>query len=291
VAGVTFSIVARDGDGFGVAVASKFLAAGAYVPAAEAGVGALASQAFSNLAYRPAGLAYLRQGRSAAETVALLTSGDDDRDTRQLGAVGRAGAGSSFTGANCLPWAGGRSGEGYAVQGNILAGEEVVVAMERAWLAGAGADAGGGGANRFAWRLLAVLEAADQAGGDRRGRQSAAILVASPGAGYGGSDLAVDLRVDDHPRPLEELRRLLALHDFYFGQPDPACLVPMEGGLLDEVALLLAKVGFPPAGAGQPFVRRALAEWASIENLEMRYAGGPLLDPVVLSFLREKAAS
>jgi uncharacterized Ntn-hydrolase superfamily protein len=286
---VTFSIVARDGDSFGVAVASKFLAAGAYVPAAEAGVGAVASQAFSNLAYRPAGLAHLRQGRSAAETVALLTAGDDDRDTRQLGVVGRSGPGATFTGANCHPWAGGRSGEGYAVQGNILAGEEVVLAMERAWLSGSAEVANT--ATRFAWRLLHTLEAGDLAGGDRRGRQSAALLVASPGAGYGGSDLAVDLRVDDHAQPVDELKRLLSLHDFYFGQPDPASLLALEGEILDEVVRLLGLVGFPPASGDGKAVAEALAEWASMENLEMRYAGGPTLDPVVLDFLREKASS
>ncbi len=284
---VTFSIVARDGDSFGVAVASKFLAAGAYVPAVEASVGAVASQAFSNLAYRPAGLAHLRQGRTAAETVALLTAGDDDRETRQVGVVGRTGPGATFTGASCLPWAGGRSGEGYAVQGNILVGEEVVHAMETAWLA-EHANAGES-RSRFAWRLLRALQAGDNAGGDRRGRQSAAVLVASPAAGYGGSDLAVDLRVDDHPRPVDELLRLLSLHDFYFGQPEPACLLALEGEVLEEVTQLVSRVGFPPAGDDVHGVSQALAQWASMENLEMRYAGGPALDPVVLEFLRDKA--
>jgi uncharacterized Ntn-hydrolase superfamily protein len=286
---VTFSIVARDSYSFGVAVASKFLAAGAYVAAAEAGVGAVASQAFSNLAYRPAALAHLREGRSASETVALLTASDDDRESRQVGVVGRSGPGATFTGANCLDWAGGRSGEGYAVQGNILAGEEVVLAMERAWLT---CPAGTVGTNNsFAWRLLHALEAGDHAGGDRRGRQSAALLVASPGAGYGGSDVAVDLRVDDHPRPLEELRRLLSLHDFYFGQPDPASSLPLEGEVLEEAARLLELLGFGPVGSSAKAVSTALAQWASMENLEMRYAGGPAVDPVVFGFLRERAAA
>jgi uncharacterized Ntn-hydrolase superfamily protein len=282
---MTFSIVARSGEDFGVAVASKFLAAGALVPAAEPGAGAVATQAYSNLSYRPEGLALLRQGRSAAEAVALLTAADDDRDLRQLGLVGRSGYGATFTGARCHPWAGGRSGDGYAVQGNILAGEEVVVEMERAW------RSKNGSGRPFAWRLLAALEAGQDAGGDRRGRQSAALVVASPGGGYGGSDVAVDLRVDDHPDPVRELRRLLELHEFYFGAPDPASLVDLDGEVVEEVAELLAFVGFPPPRAGREAVSSALAEWASMENLEMRYSGGSSIDPLVLGFLREKAGA
>lgn len=268
-----------------MAVASKFLAVGALVPQAEAGVGAIATQAMSNLSYRPEGLALLRQGRSATETIAVLTAADDDRDVRQLGVVGRSGYGDTFTGPRCHPWAGGRSGDNYAIQGNILAGEEVVAEMERTWLTGAGTD------QSLAWRLLLALEAGDRAGGDRRGRQSAALVVASAGGGYGGSDVAVDLRVDDHLRPIEELRRLLFLHDFYFGAPDPGSLVDLDGPLLEEVRRLLSSVGFSPAGAGEEAVSSALAEWASMENLEMRYAGGSPVDPLVLRFLREKAGA
>ena len=279
---MTFSVVGRSGGEFGVAVASKFLAAGALVPAVGAGVGALASQAFSQQSYRPDGLALLREGRSAEETVAALTGADELKDHRQLGVVALSGPGANFTGEKCLPWAGGCTGDGYAIQGNILVGDKVVAEMERAWLAG--------DLLPLARRLLAALEAGDSAGGDRRGRQSAALVVASRGAGYGGSDVAVDLRVDDHPAPVEELRRLLELHEFYFGQPDPAAAVTLEGHVLEEVRRLLASVGYPPAGAGADAVEAALAEWASMENLEMRYAGGRSLDKLVLDFLRRRAA-
>ena len=278
---MTFSVVGRSGGEFGVAVASKFLAAGALVPAVGAGVGALASQALSQQSYRPDGLALLREGRSAEETVAALTGADELKDHRQLGVVALSGPGASFTGEKCLPWAGGRVGDGYAIQGNILVGDKVVAEMERAWLAG--------DLLPLARRLLAALEAGDSAGGDRRGRQSAALVVASRGAGYGGSDVPVDLRVDDHPAPVEELRRLLELHEFYFGRPGPAA-VTLEGRALEEVRGLLASVGYPPAGAGDDAVKAALAEWVSMENLEMRYGGGRSLDKLVLDFLRRRAA-
>ena len=281
---MTFSIVGRSGGELGVAVASKFLAAGALVPAVDAGAGALASQAFSNQSYRPDGLALLREGRSADETVATLTGADELREHRQLGVVALSGPGANFTGEKCLQWAGGCAGDGYAIQGNILAGQEVVAEMERAWLAG--------GAQPLARRLLAALVAGDSAGGDRRGRQSAALVVASPGAGYGGYDIAADLRVDDHAAPVGELRRLLELHEFYFGRPDLSSAVTLEGSVLEEVRGLLTSVGYPPAGggAGGEAVEVALAEWASMENLEMRYAGGGLLDKLVLDFLRRRSA-
>jgi len=178
---MTFSIVARGADGtsFGVVVASKFLAVGAAVPAAEAGVGAIATQAHANLAYRSEGLAQLRSGRSAQLTLDTLVATDDKRESRQAGVVDAAGAAATFTGSECNPWAGGVTGDGYAVQGNILVGPEVVAAMEQAWL-GSGPD------EPLARRLLAGLTAGDDAGGDRRGRQSAALLVVRLEGGYGG---------------------------------------------------------------------------------------------------------
>ncbi len=215
---MTFSIVARSSDGqaHGVAVASKFLGVGAAVPAAEAEVGAIATQSYANLAYRPQGLALLRTGVPAAGVVAGLTAADDQRATRQLGVVGAVGDGATFTGADCHAWAGGAAGDGYAIQGNILTGPEVVAAMERAWLDSVDED-------RFARRLLAALRAGDEAGGDRRGRQSAAMLVVARGMGYGGtSDVVMDLRVDDHTDPMGELARLLDLHTLYFDKADPA---------------------------------------------------------------------
>jgi uncharacterized Ntn-hydrolase superfamily protein len=274
---MTFSIVARSADGtaFGVAVASKFLAVGAAVPAAAAGVGAIATQAYANLAYRPEGMAQLREGRSASLTLETLVAADDKRETRQVGIVDVAGAAATFTGSECNPWAGGVSGEGYAIQGNILAGPEVVAAMEDAWHATRAEDP-------LARRLLAVLAAGDTAGGDRRGRQSAAMLVVTPEGGYGGgSDVLVDLRVDDHATPVDELARLLDLHDLYFGKPDPDTLLDLSGELAIEVRRRLADLGHVDDD-----LDAALAGWAGIENYEERLVPGRI-DPLVLAMLRE----
>jgi len=274
---MTFSIVARSADGtaFGVAVASKFLAVGAAVPAAAAGVGAIATQAYANLAYRPEGMAQLREGRSASLTLETLVAADDKRETRQVGIVDVAGAAATFTGSECNPWAGGVSGEGYAIQGNILTGPEVVAAMEDAWHATRAGDP-------LARRLLAVLAAGDSAGGDRRGRQSAAVLVVTPEGGYGGgSDVLVDLRVDDHAVPVGELARLLDLHDLYFGKPDPDTLLDLSGELAIEVRRRLADLGHVDDD-----LDAALAGWAGIENYEERLVPGRI-DPLVLAKLRE----
>jgi uncharacterized Ntn-hydrolase superfamily protein len=268
---MTFSIVGRLDDALGVAVASKFLAVGAAVPAAEAGVGAVATQSYANLAYRPDGLAMLRGGRSAQETLDALTAADDGRDQRQAGVVDAAGRAATFTGPGCHEWAGGRTGDGYAVQGNILTGPEVVAAMERAWLSASG---------DLADRLLSALAAGDSAGGDRRGRQSAALLVVRPKSGYGGqSDVEVDLRCDDHPAPVGELRRLLDLHRLYFGKPDPATLLDLDGDLAAEVRRRLDSLGFA-----------ALEDWAGVENYEERMVPGKV-DPLVLEKLREATES
>ncbi|MEU7822265.1 DUF1028 domain-containing protein [Catellatospora sp. NPDC049133] len=273
---MTFSIVARSADGVahGVAVASKFLAAGAAVPAAEAAVGALATQSYANLAYRPQGLALLRTGTAAADVVAGLTAADPDRESRQLGVVGRTGDGATYTGSGCHGWAGGRTGDGYAIQGNILTGPEVAAAMETAWLASDPAGA-------LAYRLLAALRAGDGAGGDRRGRQSAALYVVAPGQGYGGtSDIVVDLRVDDHPDPCAELARLLDIHTLLFGKPDPATLLPLRDAVADEVRALLTARGHTASD-----LDAALSDWAGIENLEERMVPGHI-DPLVLTHLR-----
>jgi uncharacterized Ntn-hydrolase superfamily protein len=274
---MTFSIVARSADAtaFGVAVASKFLAVGAAVPAAAAGVGAIATQSYANLAYRPDGLALLAEGRSAALTLEMLTAADEKRESRQAGIVDADGSAATFTGSECQPWAGGVSGHGYAIQGNILVGPEVVEAMERAWL---GTDPRA----PLARRLFAALAAGDEAGGDRRGRQSAALLVVTPEGGYGGgSDVLVDLRVDDHPEPVPELSRLLDLHDLYFGRPDPGSLLDLDGELETEVRARLAMRGFTDSD-----LETALATWAGIENYEERLVAGKI-DPAVLAKLRE----
>ena len=265
---MTFSIVAYDpgSTSWGVAVASKFLAVGAVVPWGRAGAGAVATQAMANLSYGPGGLDLLAGGFSADQVVIRLTAADGEREHRQLGVVDAAGRGSTWTGASCMYWAGGEAGEGYAVQGNILTGPDVVEAMEKAWL---------GSEGRLADRLLTALAAGDLAGGDRRGRQSAALLVVRRAGGYGGtSDVEVDLRADDHPDPVPELRRLLDLHRLYFDQPDPDTLLPLEGELADEVDLRLRALGFD-----------TLDDWAGVENYEERMVDGQI-DPLVLAQLR-----
>ena len=267
---MTFSVVGRHGDSFGVAVASKFLAVGNAVPVAEVGVGAIATQAYANLSYRPDGLAMLRAGRSAEETLAALTAADDGRDQRQAGVVDSAGRAATYTGPGCHDWAGGRSGDGYAIQGNILTGEDVVLAMEAAWL-GADPDV------PFARRLLAALTAGDAAGGDRRGRQSAAILVVREGAGYGGNDdIAFDLRVDDHPSPIPELARLLDLNDLYLTASTEEEQVTVTDELrheLEERAQALGHADFH--------------SWVGAENYEMRVAPDlAWIDQHVLEIIR-----
>lgn len=272
---MTFSIVGRDGDAYGVAVASKFLAVGAAVPAADVAAGAIATQAYANLAYRPAGLDLLRRGQSAGDVVATLTSRDDARDQRQVGVVSARDA-ATFTGPACQDWAGGRSGDDYAVQGNILASEQVVVAMEAAWLGSAGQP--------LAARLLDAVAAGDAAGGDRRGRQSAALLVVRAGAGYGGGDdTEMDLRIDDHPTPVAELRRLVELHELYFGQPQESAMLPLHGETAAEVRSLLARLGYE--GSQDESLDDLLDTWAGSANFEMRLRPGRI-DPVVLEQLR-----
>jgi uncharacterized Ntn-hydrolase superfamily protein len=266
---MTFSVVGRQGDALGVAVASKFLAVGAAVPAAEADVGAIATQSYANLSYRPNGLALLRDGKGAQKTLDALTAADEGRDQRQAGVVDAAGRSATYTGSACHDWAGGRAGEDYAIQGNILVGPQVVETMEAAWL---------GSSGELADRLLAALTAGDEAGGDKRGRQSAALLVVRRSSGYGGqSDVEVDLRVDEHPAPVTELRRMLRLHRLYFGRPDPATLLPLEGELAAEVERRLGALGFA-----------TLDDGAGVENSAERMVPGSIA-PLVLEKRRAAA--
>lgn len=209
----TFSIVAYDPDtgDLGVAVASKVLGVGSIVPWAKAGVGAVATQSYANTSYGPRGLELMAAGESAAEVVTELTEADEGRALRQLGLVDASGRAAAHTGDKCMAWAGHRTGEHFTIQGNLLAGEEVVRAMERAYLAAR--DSGEG---RLPDWLLAALSAGDNAGGDARGKQSASLLVVREGAGYGGNDRFVDLRVEDHAEPVTELGRLLEVHKTFF---------------------------------------------------------------------------
>jgi uncharacterized Ntn-hydrolase superfamily protein len=202
----TFSIVAYDAESgdLGVAVESRFLGVGSVVPWAKAGVGAVATQAWANVLYGAEGLALLEDGRDAAAAVAALTEADAGRDRRQLGIVDARGRAAAYTGKGCHAWAGHRTGDGFAVQGNILVGPEVLDAMAAAFLAARG---------ELADRLVEALAAGQRAGGDRRGQQSAALLVVRKNGGYGGNnDRYVDLRVEDGKEPIVELKRLLALY-------------------------------------------------------------------------------
>ena len=252
---MTFSIVARsdDGDSWGVAVASKFLAVGSAVPAAVAGVGAIATQADAKVAYKGLALAHLDDGATASVALQRLLEEDEGRDHRQVGLVDLEGAAATHTGRACIDWAGGETGDGFAIQGNCLAGEDVVVAMVAAWEASP-ADL------PLAHRLLASLTAGDEAGGDKRGRQSAALLVVREGAGYGGNDdIAVDLRVDDHAAPIPELARLLDLSDLYLTASTDDEKLPVSDELRDELE------SFAQAQGHADF-----HEWVGTENYEMR---------------------
>jgi len=267
----TYSICACDlaAGQWGVATQSKFLAVGSVVPWAAPHIGAIATQSYANPRYGPEGLELLREGFSAEEVVERLTAADGDRALRQLGIVDGEGRAATFTGEECHAWAGGRTGSGYAAQGNILVSGDTVDALAETF------EATGG--RPLAERLLDCLDAAEAAGGDSRGRQSAALLVVERDGGYAGlSDTLVDLRVDDHPDPLVELRRIHRLHDLLFGTTPRQDWIPVDDALRAELAERLARAGHP-----------SLAAWAGVENLEERVEGDDAIDPVVLERLRE----
>jgi uncharacterized Ntn-hydrolase superfamily protein len=275
----TFSIVACDLNAgqWGVAVESKFLAAGSLVPWAEPYVGAIATQAYANPRYGPDGLRLLREGLSAEDVVRRLTEADAERETRQLGVVDGRGDAATFTGRECHEWAGGRTGAGYAAQGNILAAPAVVEGLAQTFEATAGRP--------LAERLLEALAAGQEAGGDKRGQQAAGLLVVEREGGYARlSDVVVDLRVDDHERPIDELRRLYGLHDAIFGKTPREDWLDVDNALGKELQERLGRLGYSGGLA------EALNAWAGNENLEMRVDGVESLDPVVLDNLRNQTA-
>jgi uncharacterized Ntn-hydrolase superfamily protein len=278
---MTFSIVAFEPESksWGVAVASKCLAVGHAVPWGGAGAGAVATQALANLSYGPDGVALLRSGHSARQVVDSLTQPDRLASHRQLGVVDARGTAANHTGADCLPWAGGIIDGDVAVQGNILAGEQVVREMLGAYRSARGEP--------FVRRLLKAVQAGDAAGGDRRGRQSSALRVWHEGAAYGGGlDVAVDLRVDDHTSPIVELARLVDLHHLYFVRPDPATLIDIDEPLTREITAALSALGYEP----EKGFRDALGRWIGTENFEERDVPGKI-DPLVLAHMRKQVSA
>lgn len=277
---MTFSIVGCDLEeqAWGVAVASKFPAVGAVVPYAQAGVGAVATQSFANTSFGPRGLEWMATGISAQEALDRLLGEDPDRELRQVGLVDAKGGAATFSGSGCFPWAGGISGPGYAIQGNILASEKVVPAIEKTFVKTKG---------DLPTRLHAALLAGDRAGGDKRGRQSAAIYVVKPKGGYGGYlDRWLDYRVDDHDDPVARLGELLEMHELYFGKSPEPERVPLRGRTLKEMTTILSQEGYLKNDREFP---GAFAEFIGNENFEERAdPNAEWIDKPVLKYLVRK---
>jgi len=281
----TFSVVACDLERreWGVAVASRFLAVGAVVPYARAGIGAVATQAFANTTYGPLGLEQLEHGVPAPEALERMLQSDPQREQRQAALIDALGQPATFTGKECMAWAGGRAGRDYACQGNLLAGPQVIEEMARAFESSHG---------ELADRLLATLLAGEEAGGDRRGKQSAALLVAKSGAGYGGfNDRYLDLRVDNDGEPVRRLSRLIGLHHLYFGKSEPSERVALEGKVLLDLRKMLKRRGLYQGPLQAPYdepTRQALRLLTGKENLEDRvFLEEATIDPPALAYLRK----
>lgn len=282
---MTFSIVAYDAaaNEWGVATQSKFLAVGAVVPWAQANAGAIATQSYANTSFGPKGLALLSTGLSAPDALDRLLADDDGREHRQVGVVDQLGGAATFTGKDCHAWAGGLIGNGYAVQGNILVSEATVVAIANGFENAAG---------ELADRLVAALAAGQRAGGDRRGQQSAAVLVVRERGGYAGfNDRYLDLRVDDDPKPIERLQQMLELHHLYFAKPDPATLIPIDAALARELQRIAQRSGHyrgALTGEYDAATRAAVEALIGTENLEDRWPPGTdQIEPVALRYLQQ----
>jgi len=282
---MTFSIVARDPQKaeLGIAVQSKFLGVGAVVPWAKAGVGAIATQSWANTSYGPHGLDLLEKGLSASEVLAELTSNDENRAQRQVGIIGITGAPATYTGDECFPWAGGYVGENFTCQGNILVGEDTVLAMARTFEETSGL---------LCDRLIAALAAGQEAGGDSRGQQSAALLVVKEKGGYEAfNDRFIDLRVDDHSQPIDELQRILQLHKLYLFPTDPADILVIDQELAVELQETLTKSGDYQGnvtGTYDENTRDAFRKFSGRENLEERWFEDARIDRIVLEFMRQQ---
>lgn len=282
----TFSIVAYDEATaeIGVAVQSKFLAVGAVVPSANADAGAIATQSFANTSFGPRGLAALKLGNSPADVLADLLRDDPARELRQVGIVNARGQSATFTGKDCFPYAGGIAEHGFAAQGNTLHGPGVVEAIAESFRASKGP---------LSERLIAALAAGQEAGGDRRGMQSASLLIVKENGGYGGfNDRAIDLRVDDHDQPIAELARLLTLHRLYFERTREEDRLPLAGEHLEEVIVTLCALGYLPAGDhDMDAVKKALFSYIGTENFDERWCEDAIIDRKVLEFMKNQMAT
>ncbi len=279
----TYSIVAfdRETKAFGVAVQSKFISVGSVVPWAAWDAGAIATQAYANTSYGPVGLEMLRKGRSAREVASALTSGDRGREERQLGIVDRKGESATYTGKRCLDWAGGIAGDGYAAQGNILVSGKTVEAMASSF-ENSNSD--------LPERLIGALNAAQRAGGDRRGMQSSALLVVKKGGGYAGfNDRYVDIRVDDSREPIRELERIFRLYDLIMlSRERPDELVRITPGVRADIQHHLSRLGYysgPADGTTSMKFRRAMAEYISRNNFENKASGRGRISRKVLEYM------
>jgi uncharacterized Ntn-hydrolase superfamily protein len=285
----TFSIVAFEPHepAWGIAVASKFPAVGAVVPWAASNAGAIATQSYANTSYGPRGLELLASGLSAQETLDILIADDEERELRQVGIVDAQGWSATYTGKDCFEWAGGLTGDHVAVQGNILAGRQVVEAMHTAYIEASG---------DLPARLLTALRAGDLAGGDRRGKQSAALFVVKSKAGYGGfNDRWIDYRVDDHPDPVTRLADLLELHRLYFGKSPSQDEITIEGQVAERLQAIMHQLGYyqgPLNGEYDPPTQEALRQFLGNENFEDRtdFEAGRIDQPVY-RFLLQKFES
>lgn len=280
----TFSIVAYDPSesSWGIAVASKFLGVGAIVPWARAGAGAVATQSYANTSFGPRGLELMESGLSADEALKILLSEDLERDSRQVGLVDNSGGAATFTGDSCHDWAGGLTGVGFAIQGNILTDEQVIHSMAQAYVEN--------GDKPFLWKLYTALLIGDRAGGDRRGKQSAAIYIAKQNGGYGGfNDRLVDYRVDDHYNPVIRLGEILELHDLYFGKSSESDQVLLVGEPLRSLQDLMKRLGYYQGSQHGEYdmpTRQALETFIGNENFEVRtYFDTGRIDRPVLEYL------
>jgi uncharacterized Ntn-hydrolase superfamily protein len=283
----TFSIAGRDpktGE-LGVAVQSKFLAVGAVVPWAKAGVGAIATQALANLSYGELGLKLLEKGYTPAQAIQSLTAADEKREERQVGIVAANGSSAAYTGKGCFEWAGHMTGTNFSCQGNILVSEDTVKALAKTFECGSGS---------LARKLLNALDKAQDAGGDRRGRQSAALLVVKEKGSYGGyNDRYIDLRVDDDADPIKKLSHLLDLHELYFSEIDPEDRITADSEIIREMQSNLIKLKLYEGqitGIFDEMTMKAYESFCGIENFEERLYGDEYVDRRVMDFLAQKAA-